>query len=138
MSLTNIGIRVSPLSNRIVLARFGKSPDVALESRDAMNEFLQALVQYAFDGKMPDEGEGITIDFEGGSEQFTAVIRRKSTAAAACHVNSGAYRQISVDEWKALGGDGNPLCDWHEGIGYVVYDEKALEQFRAKTAGGDA
>lgn len=48
------------------------------------------------------------------------------------HVNGGAYRRISVDEWRTLGGDGNPLCDWHEGIGYVVYDDAAKERYRAK------
>ena len=50
------------------------------------------------------------------------------------HVNGGAYRKISAEEWKLLGGDDNKLCDWHEGIGYVVYDDLALEQFRAKLA----
>jgi hypothetical protein len=50
------------------------------------------------------------------------------------HVNGGAYRRISVEEWRALGGDDNKLCDWHEGIGYVVYDDQALEQYLAKTS----
>lgn len=48
------------------------------------------------------------------------------------HVNGGAYRRISVEEWRKLGGDDNKFCDWHEGIGYVVYDEQAREQYRAK------
>ena len=42
------------------------------------------------------------------------------------HVNGGAYRSISVEEWRDLGGDDNRFCDWHEGIGYVVYDDIAL------------
>ncbi len=50
------------------------------------------------------------------------------------HVNGGAYRKISVEEWRELGGDDNKFCDWHEGIGYVVYDAQALEQYRAKLA----
>jgi hypothetical protein len=49
------------------------------------------------------------------------------------HVNGGAYRKISVEEWRALGGDDNKFCDWHEGIGYVVYDDLALQQYLAKT-----
>lgn len=48
------------------------------------------------------------------------------------HVNGGAFRMISVEEWRELGGDDNKFCDWHEGIGYVVYDEQAREQYRAK------
>lgn len=76
MSLSKTHIRVSPLSNRIVLARMGKDPNVALETKDIMSEFWQALVQFAFDGKMPEPGEGMGIAFGGGDEQFTAVIRR--------------------------------------------------------------
>lgn len=51
------------------------------------------------------------------------------------HVNGGPYRRISRPEWLALGGDDNKLCDWHEGIGYVIYDEIARAQFLAKTQG---
>lgn len=76
-NINKIGIRVAPLSNRIVVARFGKDPYVALEKRDAMSEFWQALVQYAFDGKMPDKGEGVEVSFGGGDEQFVARIERK-------------------------------------------------------------
>lgn len=50
------------------------------------------------------------------------------------HVNGGAFRQINVDEWRSFGGDSNPLCDWHEGAGYVIYDDIAKEQYRAKIA----
>jgi hypothetical protein len=78
-SLSKIGIRHAPLSNRIVIARFGKDPDVALETRDGMNEFLQALVQYAFDGDMPHEGEAAEVKFGGGSEQFVMTLKRLNT-----------------------------------------------------------
>lgn len=74
--LANVGIRVAPLSNRIVLARFGKDKSIALETRDAMNEVLQAVVQYAFDGKMPEKGDAAEIDFGGGDEQFILHIER--------------------------------------------------------------
>lgn len=49
------------------------------------------------------------------------------------HVNGGSYRRISVEEWRELGGDDNKFCDWHEGIGYVVYDDLALQQYLTKT-----
>lgn len=76
MTLNKIGIRVAPLSNRVVLARFGKVPNVALETRDAMNEFLQGLVEYAFGGEMPAEGEAAEVSFGGGKEQFELTLRR--------------------------------------------------------------
>ncbi|MEH3108938.1 MAG: hypothetical protein PGN22_03100 [Agrobacterium cavarae] len=50
------------------------------------------------------------------------------------HVNGGPYRRVSHQEWLVLGGDDNKLCDWHEGIGYVIYDDIARDQFLAKTA----
>lgn len=76
MTLSKIQIRVAPLSNRVVLARFGKDPNVALETRDAMNEFLQALTSYAFDGKMPEIGASTTLEYGGGNEQFEVRITR--------------------------------------------------------------
>lgn len=79
MSLKNTSIKVAPLSNRIVLARFGKDPNVALETKDAMSEFLQALVQYAFVGKMPHSGEAAEIAFGGGDEQFTVKVTRNQS-----------------------------------------------------------
>ncbi len=75
-TLAKIGIRHAPLSNRIVLARFGKDPCVALDTKDAMNEFWQALVSYAFEMKMPAPGEGREISFGGGDEQFFLTITR--------------------------------------------------------------
>lgn len=77
MSLAKIGIRHAPLSNRIVLARFGKDPELALETRDAMDEFLKALVSYCFDGKVPPAGDGMEWSFGGGDEQYEIVIKRK-------------------------------------------------------------
>jgi hypothetical protein len=74
--LKKIGVRFSPLSERVLLARFGKDPDVALETRDVMNEFLHVLVQLV--------GEGNTLDFGGGDEQFTVtLVRRVATAEVA-------------------------------------------------------
>lgn len=76
MSLSKTRICVAPLSNRIVLGRFGKDQDVALETRDAMSEFWKALVQYAFDEKMPEKGQSVEVNFGGGDEQFTLRLGR--------------------------------------------------------------
>jgi hypothetical protein len=82
--MNNYAIRLAPLSKRIVLARFGKDKDVALETRDAMNEFLQVLVQYAFDGgKLPSVGDEAEVCFGAGDEQFVLTIRRKQLAEEA-------------------------------------------------------
>lgn len=75
-NLSKIQIRHAAISGRIVLARFGQSPEVALETRDAMNEFWQAVVSYAFDAKMPEVGEASEVTFGGGDEQFTMTVRR--------------------------------------------------------------
>ena len=53
---------------------------------------------------------------------------------AATHVNGGAYRRVSRAEWDRLGGAANEFCDWHEGIGYVVYNDQARSEYRAKVA----
>ena len=76
MSLNKISIRVAPLTNTIVLARFGKDKSLALETRDAMNDFLQALTQYVFEGVMPEKGEAVKINYGGGDEQFTLTVKR--------------------------------------------------------------
>jgi len=67
VDMNKIGIRFSPLSERIVLARFGKDPNVALDTRDAMNDFLQVLVQFV--------GVGYERQFGGGDEQFVVSLR---------------------------------------------------------------
>lgn len=77
-NLDKIRICVSPFSNRVVIARFGKDPNVALDSRDAMSEFLQAIAGYAFDGEMPEKGEQAEVSFGSGDEQFTFIIKRNS------------------------------------------------------------
>lgn len=77
--LGSIGIRLAPLSNRIVLARFGEDKNVALETRDATSEVLQVITQYAFDGKMPAPGEAVEVSFGGGDEQFVLRLERMAT-----------------------------------------------------------
>ena len=77
-ALSKIHIKHAPLSNRIVLARMGKDPSVALEKRDAVSEFWQALVSFSFDGKMPAPGEEAEVSFGGGDEQFTMTLRRNA------------------------------------------------------------
>lgn len=78
MKLESVGIRHAALSNRIVLARFGKDANLALETRDCMDEFWKCLVSYSFDGAMPEKGDSAEVCFGGGDEQFTLTINRKS------------------------------------------------------------
>lgn len=76
-NIKNTSIRYAPLSKRIVLARFGKDKTLALETRNATNEFLQVLLQYAFDdGKMPDVGDEAEVTFGAGDEQFVLTVKR--------------------------------------------------------------
>lgn len=75
MSLKNITLKVSPFSNRIVLARFGKDPELALETKDIQNEFLQTLVQYIAE-EMPEVGAKYELQFGGGDEQFFLTLER--------------------------------------------------------------
>ncbi|WP_195714388.1 hypothetical protein, partial [Brucella sp. 10RB9210] len=72
----SIKICHAAISGRVVLARFGKDPHVALETRDAMNEFWQAVASYAFDGQMPEPGKSAEVSFGGGDEQFVMTVRR--------------------------------------------------------------
>ena len=76
MALNKIGIRHAPLSNRIVLARFGKDPTLALETTDAQSDFWQALISFAFDGKTPEPGEAIEIKFGSEVDKFTCTVKR--------------------------------------------------------------
>jgi len=75
-ALTNVALRNAAISGRIVLVRMGAKSNVALETRDAMNEFWQALVSFSFDGKMPDIGASVEVCFGGGDEQFRLVLER--------------------------------------------------------------
>lgn len=79
--LEAVGIRHAPLSDRIVLARFGKDPEVALETRDAMGELIVALLSYAFSGKVPTQGTTAKLVFEGGDdEKYTLSLTREEVA----------------------------------------------------------
>ncbi len=76
-NLQNTFIRYSPLSRRVVLARFGKDKACALETKDSVNEFLQVLIQYAFDdGVIPSVGEEAEVSFGAGDEQFVLTVKR--------------------------------------------------------------
>jgi len=70
--LKNVGLRFSPLSERVLIARFGKDPNVALETKDGMNDFLQVLVQFI--------GVGNEVSFGGGDEQFIVSLKRAEEA----------------------------------------------------------
>lgn len=75
-TLDRIEIRRTALTGKIVLARFGKDPNLALEQREAQNEFWQTLIAFAFDGKMPGVGQAVEVKVGGGDEQFTVTVRR--------------------------------------------------------------
>lgn len=68
------------ISGRIVLARFGVDPRVALETRDVQSEFFQTAVSFAFDGRLPAPGAVGEVSFGGGDEQFIMSIRRLDAA----------------------------------------------------------
>lgn len=76
MTLSKVAIRHAVLSNRIVLARFGKDPTLALETKDAQSDFWQALISFAFDGKAPEPGEAVEIKFCGDNDKFTCTVKR--------------------------------------------------------------
>ena len=46
MNLDNIKLVVSPLSDTIYMARFGKDPQLALDKREAEWDVMSALVQH--------------------------------------------------------------------------------------------
>lgn len=75
--LDKIQIRRTAISGRIVLARFGKDPTLALEQRDAQSEFFQAICDFAFDSEMPEPGEEAEVEFGAGDEQFVMTVKRK-------------------------------------------------------------
>lgn len=77
-ALDGVKLRLAPLSKRIVFARFGKNPEVALETKDAMSDVLQVFTQYAFDGEMPEIGQCVELQFGAGDEQFLVLIERVS------------------------------------------------------------
>ena len=64
------------IGGRIVLARFGADPTVALETRDAQSEFFKTAVSFVFDGDLPAPGSAGEVSFGGGDEQFVMTIRR--------------------------------------------------------------
>jgi hypothetical protein len=74
--LSNIRIGYSMLDRSIKLARFGKDQTLALEVRDATNDFYRTLVASAFNGKLPEIGDVHQIDFGGGDENFKILIER--------------------------------------------------------------
>jgi hypothetical protein len=76
VDLGRIELRHAALSGRVVLARMGKDPTVALDTRDATNDFLQALVGYVF-GQLPAPGAAGEVEFGGGDEQYVLTLKRK-------------------------------------------------------------
>jgi len=75
--LNKIKIVHSPLTDRMLIARFGKDETTALDTRDAMNDVWQALVSYCFEDKIPAKGDKVEVSFGGGDEQFILTLERK-------------------------------------------------------------
>lgn len=98
---------------------------------DALNCSLNSLIGADVSQPMLSEQEMALIDAHRRIFKAHTTVEKQ---VASNHVNSGPFRQITVDEWLGLGSDLNPLCDWHEGIGYVIYDDIAKEQYLAKVA----
>lgn len=84
------------IGGRIVLARFGADPTVALETRDAQSEFFKTAVSFVFDGDLPAPGSAGEVSFGGGDEQFVMTIRRLD-AASPEHGAPGAWGDPRMD-----------------------------------------
>jgi hypothetical protein len=93
-NLDRIAICHSIPENSIVVARVGKDPTVVLETRDAMEEFLLALVSYGFDGELPPVGESVAFNFGGNEYHFivslSRVTRERAEEAAAAIIAANA------------------------------------------------
>lgn len=77
------------------------------------------------------------LDLEALAELLArakASVPSATPTPPAQQVNSGAFRIVSLEEWNIAGGNQNPECDWHEGIGYVIYDDVARDEHRQKIA----
>lgn len=83
---------------------------------------------------MKHEPSGTNLLNASQAEAMIRFITNIGDDMAQNHINGGAYRRISDDEWRQLWGDENKLCDWHEGVGYVIYDEIARQQHLSKMA----
>lgn len=75
--LDKVRLCVSPLSRQLVYARFGKDPQLALET----NDFFQVVTAYAFE-KPPEVGAKARVQFGGGDEQFVMIVERIPAAQA--------------------------------------------------------
>ena len=97
-------------------------PIVGIENRtpQEVHDILRDRIKIATLSS-PDHADAGKVEGDG------AVIARSP------HINSGAFRRLSRQEWENLGGDDNHECDWHEGLGYVIYDDQARQEYLTKT-----
>ena len=70
--LSKIAVRYSPLSQTLMLCRFGKDPRIALDRREVTGEVMRALVEY-----MLTDGfeKGASLDFWVNGEGYTATLK---------------------------------------------------------------
>ena len=77
-NLDTVLVRRSARTNRIHLARrTSKEPNLVEFKRDVTGEVLEALVSFAFKGKMPEPGERTTVAFGSDDKQYLMAIIRK-------------------------------------------------------------
>jgi hypothetical protein len=74
--LDRVEIRYSETRDCIVLERYAQGSTAVLEERDAMGEFLVAMVSYAFSGKIPPVGENIAFNFGTEEHHFIVSLSR--------------------------------------------------------------
>ncbi|WP_320196263.1 hypothetical protein RMR10_004445 [Agrobacterium rosae] len=118
----------------LILLMDGEEQRTVLPSKEDVRRALE-IIERANGADLDEWTMGVLPSDDTREALFA--IRASKPKIDSHHVNGGAFRVVSLDEWRALGGDGNQFCDWHEGIGYVVYDAQAREQYEAKLASRD-
>lgn len=71
--LHKIRVGVSPLTNRIMLYRMGKSTTDALETKDVTGEVYGAVIHHMMDGA--PEGKGMTATITSGDKAWEVTIK---------------------------------------------------------------
>ena len=67
---------VTPLTNQISLARFGKDPTLALDRRNCESEFWDALINYAFKDMEIKSGRKVRIELGADDDKFVVEISK--------------------------------------------------------------
>ena len=75
--MKNYRLVVSNLTPKpvIYLARFGKTPNVALDKREITGEFMETLVEYM--NKDMGDVKGVQLDFTLGEQSYVLTLKAK-------------------------------------------------------------